>query len=346
MRRLIILLILFCFLPVRVFATGAEAPELPEPATTYMPEDTENFLEGILSIMGDGIRLLQPAAASAAKCCLAAIATVLLLSITGTVSEKGSILRQLIGTLVLGSVLLSGMGRLIDLGRDTVVRISEYGKLLIPVMTGALAAEGGITGSAALYAGTMFFDAFLTLAISEWMIPMLYVYLCICLAGSATGNDLLIKLEKLVKWTVTWALKISLYVFTAYMSITGVVSGTTDAAALKATKLTISGMVPVVGGILADASETVLVSAGIFKSSAGVYGLLAVLAIWIEPFITIGTQYLMLKFTAALCKSIAPKGASELVGKVSSAMGMLVAMTASVCLMLMVSIVCFMKGMA
>jgi stage III sporulation protein AE len=105
-------------------------------------------------------------------------------------------------------------------------------------------------------------------------------------------------------------------------------------------------MVPVVGGILSEASETVLVSAGIFKNSAGVYGLLAVLALWIEPFVTIGVQYLMLKLTAALCKSIDPKGCSQLVGQVSSAMGMLVAMTASVCLMLLVSIVCFMKGMA
>ena len=75
-------------------------------------------------------------------------------------------------------------------------------------------------------------------------------------------------------------MKIVLYAFTGYIGFTGVVSGTTDAMAMKAAKLTISGAVPVVGGILSDASEAVLVSAGIMKNAAGVYGILAVLAIF------------------------------------------------------------------
>ena len=42
------------------------------------------------------------------------------------------------------------------------------------------------------------------------------------------------------------------------MSITGVISGTVDAAALKAAKIGISGAVPVVGNIFADATETIV----------------------------------------------------------------------------------------
>lgn len=81
----------------------------------------------------------------------------------------------------------------------------------------------------------------------------------------------------MVKNVVSWSLKTILTVFTTYMTVTGVVSGTTDAAALKATKVTISSVVPVVGGILSDASEAVLVSAGLMKNAAGIYGILAVL---------------------------------------------------------------------
>ena len=143
---------------------------------------------------------------------------------------------------------------------------------------------------------------------------------------------------------MTWFLKIILYIFTGYMGITGVVSGTVDAAAVKATKLTISGMVPVVGGILSDASEAVIVGAGVMKSAAGVYGLLAMIAIWISPFLQIGLQYLLLKATAAVCAAFGEKRVTELVQCFSSAMGLLLAMTAVVCVLLMISTVCFMKG--
>ena len=175
---------------------------------------------------------------------------------------------------------------------------------------------------------------------------MLYIYLCLSVASCATGEEILKKLVDFVRWGMTWCLKIVLYVFTGYMGITGVVSGTADAAALKATKLTISGMVPVVGGILSDASEAVLVSAGLVKSAVGVYGVIVIIALWLRPFIEIGMQYLMLKMTAGICGVFSVKSAEKMVSSFSGAMGMLLAMTGAVSLLLMVSVVCLMRGVA
>ena len=115
--------------------------------------------------------------------------------------------------------------------------------------------------------------------------------------------------------------------------------------ALKAAKMTISGVVPVVGGILSDASEAVLVGAGTVKNAAGLYGMFAIIAIWVGPFVKIGVHYLMLKGTGILCAVFSDKQFTELVQDISPAMGMLLAMTGTVCLMLMISMVCFMKGM-
>jgi stage III sporulation protein AE len=230
------------------------------------------------------------------------------------------------------------------LGVDTVREISEYGRLLLPVMTASMAAQGGVTTSAALYAGTAFFDALLSGIISSVIVPMLYVFLCLSVASCATGEEILGKLTGIIKWAMTWSLKIILYVFTGYMGITGVISGTTDAAAMKATKLTISGMVPVVGGILSDASESVLVGAGVMKSAVGMYGALALLAICAEPFLRIGIQYLLLKATGVVCEMFGSKQLTALIQNFCAAMGILLAMTGSVCLLLLISTVCFMKG--
>ena len=344
MSKVILTVVLLMSIIQPVSALEITAPEVPPSAEAYMPDTSESFGQGLLEIFQDAIMLLRPDIKEASVACLGVIAAAMLVSLldncTGSVKKSA----ELIGTVVVAGMLLAGTKSLIRLGADTVAQMSEYGKLLLPVMTAALAAQGGISSSGALYAGTVAFDTVLTSLIKKLMIPMLYLYLAMVVANSAVGEDAIKKLRDLLKWAMTWALKIILYVFTGYMGITGVVTGTTDAAALKATKLTISGMVPVVGGILSDASEAILVSAGTVKNAAGIYGIFAILAMCLEPFLKIGVHYLMLKATGAIASVFAPKKLSGLITDFSGAMGMLLAVTGSVCLMLLISIVCFLKG--
>jgi stage III sporulation protein AE len=210
-------------------------------------------------------------------------------------------------------------------------------------MAAATAAQGGIRTSTAVYAGTAIFNTLLCSAIKLLLIPMIYIFLVLSIVSSAIGENTLDKLRDFVKWLSTWLLKIVLYIFTGYITITGVVSGTADAASLKAAKLTMSGMIPVVGGILSDASEAVLVGAGVMKSSVGIYGVLTLIALWIAPFLKIGVRYVLLKMTAAFSQLFCSKEISELIASFSDAMALLLGMTGSVSVMLLISTVCFMK---
>ena len=49
--------------------------------------------------------------------------------------------------------------------------------------------------------------------------------------------------------------------FTAYINLTGLISGSADAAAIRTAKTLISTVLPVVGGIASDASSAVLAAA-------------------------------------------------------------------------------------
>ena len=62
-----------------------------------------------------------------------------------------------------------------------------------------------------------------------------------------------------------------------------------DAAAIKTAKMAISRAVPVVGGILADAADSVLAGAGAVKNTVGAAGLLAVLAVCLLPLMRLGS---------------------------------------------------------
>lgn len=346
MKRIVFVLAAILLMTVPVSAMEFTAPQAPEAAQEYMPEDTQNFTEGFFQILKKAVLTLRPDVAEAAGVCLSLIAVIVLVSLLRNFPGASAGTVNLVLALAISLLLINPANTFIDIGTSTVTELSEYSKLFFPVMTGAMAAQGGVSASTALYAGTMFFISVLTTLISKLIVPALYIYLCLCVADTAVGEDLLKNIKKFLKWLLTWSLKTVLYLFTGYISITGVISGTADAAAIKATKLTISGAVPVVGSIISDASETILVSASVMKSAAGIYGLLAMLAICLGPFFRIAVQYLMLKLTASVCDVFGVKNASGLVHDFSGAMGLTLAMTGTVCLLLLISTVCFMKGVS
>lgn len=340
----ILLIVMLLFLSPAASAREISAPPVPEMGQQYMPSDTTRLDEGLWEILTESLGDIRPDLAEAGGICLSIISLVLLLSLTAKIGSGSSRTGELAFCIGVSFLLLENTNSLISLAVDTVGELHEYGKLLVGVMASAHAAQGGVSGSAVLYSGTVLFISFLNTLIRRLLIPMIYILLALAIAGGALGEELLKKLASTVKWACTWSLKTILYIFTGYMSLTGVISGSADAATLKAAKLTISGCVPVVGGILSDASEAVLVGAGLMKHSAGIYGILALISVTVGPFLKIAVHYLLMKMTAAACHILGSKSQASLLDDFSGIMGILLGATGAVCLLLMISMVCFLMG--
>lgn len=344
MKKILLTIVLLLGMVLPVQALDIQAPEAPEAVEEMMPADSQSLGEGIWFIVKAAIKNLRPDLAQGLRICLSVTVLSIAAAVLRSFPGRSAALTDMVSSLATSGLLLSSAHTLIGAADQTITQLSDYGKLLLPVMTAAVAAQGGTTSATALYSGTAVFDALLGALVSSVLVSMVYVYLTLSVADSILDGDVLKRMRDFVKWLVTWCLKTVLYIFTGYMSITGVISGVTDKAAMKAAKLTISGVVPVVGGIMSDASEAVLVSAGVVKSAAGVYGLWALIAIAIGPFLRIGVQYLLLKLMSAMCSVFAGKKLSELLQSFSSAMGLLLGMTGAVSLLFVISIVCFLKG--
>lgn len=345
MRKIILTIGAFPIIAMKTLALEIEAPPPPKAGISVMPEQTDNFSAALMELLQKTVSTLgadfSDALQTAALVSAIVIAISLLYEFNGTPKKK----LVISGAALIATCILKKANVLILLGTSTIEELSEYGKLLIPVMAAAMAGQGGTTSSAALYAGTTVFDLVLTNLISAYLLPGVCLYLALSVANCAIGESMLKQFRDLVRWMIGWSLKIVLTVFTTYMSITGVVSGTADAVKLKATKITIASVVPVVGGILSDASEAILVSAGLAKSAAGIYGILALLAVFLGPFLKIWIQYAVLKITSALCGIFGIKPLTDLIEDFSAAMGLILAMTGAVCMMLLISTVCFLRGM-
>lgn len=344
MRKVIFALFFALILVTPARAMEFNAPEPPASVKGYMPENPAELSISFLKMLGKALTAVRPDLKEAGRVCTGLIATVLLISVLQGVSEQIRKSANLAGTASIGATFLLSFNAMIPMARQTITDLCEYGKLLLPVMSSAMAAQGSTASSAALYAGTLMVIGCISAAVSRVLVPSVYLFLALAIAGRAVGESVLKRIGDQIKGIVSWSLKTLLTLFLGYMSITGAISGTADATAAKVLKAAISTAVPVVGGILSNATESVLVGAGIMKNAAGIYGIFALLAIVLEPFLRIGAHYLMLKATCCVCSVFGCKEMTELIGDFSSALGLLLAMTGTVCVLLLFSTVCFLKG--
>jgi hypothetical protein len=158
-------------------------------------------------------------------------------------------------------------------------------------------------------------------------------------AYAAVGNEGLKRIAGTLKWVVTSILTVVLLVFVGYLTVSGVIAGSTDAVTVKAAKFTMSSLVPVVGGILSDAAETVLAGAGILKNAVGVFGMLAVLCMCVAPFLQLGIHYLTYKVTSALSATVSSGRVAGLIDQIGGAFGLVLGMTGASALLLLISMV-------
>lgn len=252
-------------------------------------------------------------------------------------------LYALTGAMALTLIFSTGMKTMSGLATQTLEQMQTYAKLLLPVMCGAAVASGAVTSASALYMGSSLFFSLLTTAAQSLLLPLVYAYLGLAALECGLQEGRLGALRQLLGWCVTVLLKGVMYVFTAYLSLTGLLAGSSDEAAINAAKSTLSAAIPVVGGIVSDASEAVVQSAKLLRASAGTFGLLAILAIILVPFFKLTICYLVMKLTTAIVALLGAKQHAALLGAQTTAMGYLLGVVGCVGIMLLFSVCCFLK---
>ena len=320
---------------------------LPEEAEAYMEgisaEPGQDFGEGLGQIISGAISHSESALKTALAVCLQIMAVVLLSSLLrGFADGNNACALELSGVLAVGMCCLGRFSGYFGRVAETVDSMSAFSGFLFSALAATSAATGAVGTSGALYAATTAVCGAMSRVLQSVFLPAVSSYIVLMLAHHALGDGGLSAAADMVKQLVTMGLKLSVIGFTAYMSLTGVVSGSADSAAVKAAKLTISSAVPVVGSMIADASETLLVSAGLIRSGLGIFGMLGVLAVSIGPFLETGLGYLSMKCTAALAASVGEKQLSSLISALAGAMGLITALTGVCTVLILISCVAFM----
>ena len=167
MRKWMMMLLILGLLAVPVLGAEAEAEAVlegvPQEAQAFLPQEDRGFLNGVLEVVRKALLAVTPGLPQAAAACAGVLAAAILCALFRAGDEGlRTPTADILGAVAIASLLLQPTDALIQSGLETVQAISDYGKLLLPVMSAALVASGGTTTASALYMGTAMFDSLLT----------------------------------------------------------------------------------------------------------------------------------------------------------------------------------------
>lgn len=346
---------IFLALALLVLTLPAQAAELPRELTEALPRQAEDLMEdvGTSDVHGfsDGLhRILGKVSGQVGEVLRqrvrGAAAVLLVVVLCGAVdgfyqgigSGQVTVLLPMAGALSVTLVTAGSLDTLIGLGAETIGELNLFSKALLPTLAAATAASGAMTTATFQQVTTVFLADLLLNLINDLLIPLVYLYIGVLTASACLRENRLGAMAEGLKKGITWILTTALLLFTVYLSVARVISGAADGATVKVAKAAISGAVPVVGGIISEAAETVMAGAGLLKNTIGIFGMLAILAACAYPFLQLGVQYLLYKLTACLAAVVGAPDLCKLIDGLGGAFGLVLGMTGSCALLLLISV--------
>lgn len=339
---------------VLVMITPAQAAALPEDLEKALPEGVEDLLQDVdlsdgtsfatgIDRIFDGMRkqlktIVRHQAKGAASVLLIVVLCGGIESFTGQADKKSSLFLSMAGGLSITLLTAGDMDSLIGLGSRTMEELKTFSDILLPTLAAATAAAGGMATATFQQVTTVFLVDILMRLINGLLMPLTYLYIGTLTASACLSERRLGAVAEGVKKVIVWTLTTALLLFTGYLSAAKVMTVGVDGTKVRMAKSAINGVVPVVGGIISEAAETVLAGAGLLKNTIGMFGMLAILAACAYPFLQLGIQYLLYKLTAFLSAAVGAASLCKLIDGLGGVFGLVLGMTGACGMLLLVSV--------
>ena len=166
-----------------------------------------------------------------------------------------------------------------DLAADSASVISACSSMMLvylPVMAGILAFSGHAIASAGYYSSVVVGAGLLSKISSSVLLPLLNVILSLSVCAGITNRINLGSVIEMTSKCFKWLLTFAVSMFVAVVGMNSALAGAGETLSGKAAKFTLTSFVPMIGGSLAEAYQTLKGSLGLLRSGMGVFVIVAV----------------------------------------------------------------------
>ena len=267
---------------------------------------------------------------------------VLLCALLGAFKEIGAdtAMNQLFALIATLCVVITISGSILDCvlwASRSIEQASNFMLAFIPVFSAAMVAAGQ-TLSGLAYNSFLFVTCqIVSQVIVRTLVPLLGVYLALCIVGSLVPDLDISGIADGVKSIVNWGLGLLLTLFIALLSLQSMVSSSADSIALRTGKFLIGTFVPVVGGALSDAVGAAHGCLQLIKTTVGVYGIIVALFTLLPVVVRILLWFVISQMAAIAGDFMGVSNAAGLLKACAGVLGLLLAVVMCFGLLLIIS---------
>ena len=289
-----------------------------------------DILGGIWGIFGSVVLAVLPMV-------VLVVAIAILCGFLGTAKNGG--VSRLVFFVAYAAVVLIVMGSVSDLIQmvgKTLNILKTQVDLVFPIIL-TLMAAGGASTSANLYQPAVAVLSSVMMQIFTYVVmPLFVISLAFSVVSHLAPQTRLDKFVSFFNALFKWIVGICFTVFLSFLAIQGITAGSFDSISIRATKMTMSGYVPIVGSYMSQGFDLIMASAVLIKNAVGLSGVLLLLGVVLAPIVKIVVFSLALKLAAAVTQPIGDARISSFLTALNKSFGMLVACLLGVAFMYLI----------
>ena len=204
---------------------------------------------------------------------------------------------------------------------------------IFPLLLSVLTALGG-TASASIYQPAMAILCNIVITVfTNILLPIFIFKLVFNIISNISPSLKFNKFSDFFGSCFKWIIGFVLTIFSAVVSIQGLMAGSVDGISIKTAKYTIKGSVPIVGGFIADGMGLIMISSSLIKNAIGVGGLILLFSTILLPVVKVIVFSLLLKLASAILEPVADSKICGFVSDISKSISHIIALILGVAFM-------------
>lgn len=274
------------------------------------------------------------------------LGTILLCAVMHAMKFGGEALDNAVGyisVLALSGVTYSLLYKLFVIVTASMESLIVAMTSLNPVMASLFVSGGTVAAGAAVNTGLTLFLTVLNTVCVKIILPLLQISFSLSLASAMPSGINLSSVTNLVRSTSTTLLAFVFTLLGFILYFQTAVAATGDNLATRSIKFASGVFVPVIGGMLGDATKTVLASVSVIKGTVGAAGVVIVLSIALPPFIIVAANKLMLLLCSITAKALGCDRESAMLYDLGGILNLLLALAAGAGVVCVITFAVFVK---
>ena len=208
-------------------------------------------------------------------------------------------------------LIIASFTNITTISINAINKLTSFMEIIIPTLIALMIGMGNISTVIAMQPIILTLISIISVIVSKLVIPIIVTSTILNLIGNISKQVNVESLSKFMKKTVMYVLEFVMIIFLGLLSLEGSLASNVDGITAKVAKTAVSNVVPVVGKLISDATDSVIGAVSITKNAVGIIGMLTIVMIVAGPILKAFVCMTFFNLSSAICDTIADERISK-----------------------------------